>query len=316
MANNFKSHKIIFWGTPEFAVPALKSLLKLGIVQLVITQPDRPAGRGQKIALSPVKKYCLENNLKFLEPDNLDDKFILALQKYLPATFVVVAYGKIIPQNILDLSALPAINIHPSKLPQLRGPSPIQTAILRGFESTAVSLMQLDKKMDHGPILSQIKAKIGSEEDYLGLSERLSQLGADLLAQNIGAYLSGQLTPLAQDDSQATYCHLIKKEDGQIDFKKTAQQIHNQVRAYNKWPGAQATLDDLELKILETKISKIDLKPGQSSFDQKNIFVGTSLGSIQILKLQPAGKKIMLAEEFIRGYQKYLNKNFILKTLS
>ena len=308
--------QIIFWGTPQFAVPSLDSLYKLGILAAVVTQPNRPAGRGKKILASPVKSYALENDITILEPDSLDTNFEVAIKKYLPATFVIVAYGKIIPQRILDLSELPAINIHPSLLPVLRGPSPIQTAVLSSFKSTGVSLMQLDKKMDHGPILSQIKAKIGSEEDYLGLSERLSQLGADLLAQNIGAYLSGQLTPLAQDDSQATYCHLIKKEDGQIDFKKTAQQIHNQVRAYNKWPGAQATLDDLELKILETKISKIDLKPGQSSFDQKNIFVGTSLGSIQILKLQPAGKKIMLAEEFIRGYQKYLNKNFILKTLS
>ncbi|MDP2812095.1 MAG: methionyl-tRNA formyltransferase [bacterium] len=309
MANNFKSHKIIFWGTPEFAVPALKFLLKLGIIQLVITQPDRPAGRGQKIAVSPVKKYCLENNLKFLEPDNLDDKFILALQKYLPATFVVVAYGKIIPQNILDLSALPAINIHPSKLPQLRGPSPIQTAILRGFESTAVSLMQLDKKMDHGPILGQIEAKIWPNEGYLALAGRLSQLGAQILEMKLLDYLNGQLNPLSQDDSQATYCQLIKKENGKIDWHKSAREIHNQIRAYQPWPSTFAKLGDLTVKIIKAEIVDKDLAPGEILFGRE-IIIGTASAALKILELQPKDKKIMSATEFIRGYQKYLSLKF------
>lgn len=307
---NQLNRKIIFWGTPDFAVPSLNSLYQLGLVKAVITQPDRPAGRGKKVLPSPVKSYALKNNLNILEPEVLDNSFEQTIKKYLPATFVIVAYGKIIPQSVLDLSELIAINIHPSLLPQFRGPSPIQTAILRGLATTGVSLMQLDKKMDHGPILSQIEAKIETEEDYLTLESRLAQIGADLLTKNIEKYLAGQITPFPQDDTQATYCHLIKKSDGQIDFNKSAQEIHNQIRAYSFWPGAYTKLSNLSIKILKTKVIVKQLSPGQISFDKKNIFVGTGSESIQILVLQPAGKKIMSAEEFIRGYSHYLKNNF------
>lgn len=304
------SSKIIFWGTPEFAVPSLDRLNKLNLLSLVVTQPDKPAGRGKKILASPVKEYAEQNNLAILTPDKLDESFVSALKKYLPATFVVVAYGKIIPQNILDLSALKAINIHPSLLPVLRGPSPIQSAILAGFESTGLSLMQLDKKMDHGPILSQIKLKIEPNEDYLSLSKRLAEYGADLLSKNILDYLNNNITALEQDDSQATFCQLIKKEDGQIDFQKSAKEIHNQVRAFCLWPGAYTKLDNLNIKILKTEVLADSLKIGQIKFDKNTLLVGTGQGVIKILKLQVAGKKIMSADEFIRGYQKYLDKNF------
>lgn len=307
---NRLNHKIIFWGTPEFAVPSLDTLNNLGLVSVVITQPDRPAGRGQKYLPSPVKQAAIKHNIDILDPDSLDNNFVESLQKYLPATFVAVAYGKIIPQPLLDLSEKTAVNIHPSKLPILRGPSPIQTAILEGFKSTGVSLMQLDKKMDHGPILSQIQAKIEPNDDYLSLSQRLSQLGADLLANNILDYLADKITPLAQDDSHATYCQLIEKSDGQIDWSKPAQDIHNQVRAYSFWPQAWAQLNGLDLKILKTEIVDKNLEAGQVEFNKENIIVGTGDRSIKILQVQPAGKKIMSASEFVRGYQKYLNNKF------
>lgn len=310
MTKQNNSSKIIFWGTPEFSVPSLNILNKLNLVSLVITQPDRPAGRGKKMLASPVKEYAEKNNLAILTPDKLDESFISVLKKYLPATFVVVAYGKIIPQNILDLSALKAINIHPSLLPVLRGPSPIQSAILAGFESTGLSLMQLDKKMDHGPILSQIKLKIEPNEDYITLSKRLADLGADLLNKNILDYLNNKISPLSQDDLQATFCKMIKKEDGQIDWQKSAQEIHNQVRAFRLWPGAYTKLDNLDIKILKTEVVDQKLKVGQINFDKNTFLVGTGKGAIKILELQPAGKKIIKADEFIRGYQKYLDKNF------
>ncbi|MFA6307640.1 MAG: methionyl-tRNA formyltransferase [Patescibacteria group bacterium] len=301
---------IIFWGTPDFSVPSLNILNNLNLVSLLVTQPDRPAGRNKKLSASPVKIYAEQNNIDILTPEKLDQDFIQALKKYLPATFVVVAYGKIIPQEVLDLSELRAINIHPSLLPVLRGPSPIQTAILEGFESTGVSLMQLDKKMDHGPILGQIEAKIGPNEDYISLSERLSKLGADILAKNIHKYLDADISPLAQDDSRATFCKLISKEDGKIDWQKSAQEIHNQVRAYREWPGAYTKLDDLAIKILQTEVVLENIKTGQIKFDKNNLLVGTAKDSLKILELQVAGKKPMTASEFIRGYQKYLAKYF------
>ena len=307
---NKPNKQIIFWGTPEFAVPSLDTLNKLSLVSLVITQPDRPAGRGKKLLASPVKEYASKNNIDILDPQELNKDFAETLKKYLPATFIVVAYGKIIPQEILDLSELTAINIHPSMLPILRGPSPIQTALLQGFDSTGVSLMQLDKKMDHGPILSQIEVKIDSNEDYICLSERLSTIGADILNKNILDYLNSQATPLPQDDNQATFFKMIKKENGQIDWQKPAQEIHNQVRAYRQWPRAYTKLDNLDIKFLKTEVVAEILKPGEIKFDKNSLIVGTVEDSLKILELQPAGKKAMSSQDFIRGYQKYLDKIF------
>ncbi|MBU1203151.1 methionyl-tRNA formyltransferase [Patescibacteria group bacterium] len=301
------STKIIFWGTPEFALPSLKSVHDLGFLSLVITQPDRQTGRGKKMASSPVKEYALENNIAILEPEKLDQSFTNALKKYLPATFLVVAYGKIIPQEILDLSQLPAINIHPSMLPELRGPSPIQTAILRGFESTGLSLMQLDKKMDHGPILGQIQVKIDPNESYIELSQRLAIIGAQILSEKLPDYLAGKISPLPQDDDKATYCKMISKEDGRIDWQKSAQEIHNQVRAFYPWPSAYTKLGDLDIKILKTEVVDIALTPGEINND---LVVGTSEKSLKILELQPANKKILKAAEFVRGYFKYLSQKF------
>lgn len=308
---------IIFWGTPDFAVPSLKSLHDLGLVSAVVTQPDKAAGRGKKLVASPVKDFCLQNtrrdslslarrDIDILEPIKLDQAFIDELKKYLPATYVVVAYGKIIPQAVLDLSELPAINIHPSLLPELRGPSPIQTALLRGFKSTGVSLMQLDEKMDHGPVLSQIEARIEPTDDYIDLSERLSQLGAKLLTDNIKKYLDGKLTPLAQDDSRATFCKMIDKADGQIDWHKSAQEINNMIRAFNPWPSAYAKIGQLDLKFFRAQIVDKNLTPGELSVEKENLYIGTGEKSLEVLELQPAGKKKMKTAEFIRGYQSLL----------
>jgi methionyl-tRNA formyltransferase len=296
--------KIIFWGTPEFALPSLQALHEMDLISAVVTQPDKPAGRGKKLLASPVKQYCLDNNIDILEPVKLDQAFIDGLKKYLPTTFVVVAYGKIIPQAVLDLSDLSAINIHPSKLPELRGPSPIQTALLRGFESTAVSLMQLDEKMDHGPILGQLEVKIEPNEDYIGLAERLSELGAKILADKVNDYLSGQLTPLPQDDKQATFCKMIAKQDGQVDWSESAQEIHNQVRAFRQWPTAFTELGKIDLKIIQTQVVDKKLSIKEVLIEKDQMFVGTSKQTIEILQVQPAGKKILKTADFVRGYGK------------
>ena len=295
--------KIIFWGTPFFALPSLKVLHELKLVKTVITQSDKPAGRGQKIQASPIKQYAEINNIPVLQVDNLDELFIENLKQFLPATFVIVAFGKIIPQEILDLSELVALNIHPSQLPLLRGPSPIQTALLEGFSSTAVSLMQLDEKMDHGPILGQIELEIQPDDDYFTLEDKLSAMGGQLLQENVINYLAAKLEAQAQDDDQASICKLIKKEDGLIDWTKPAEDIVNQVRAFIFWPGSFTTLNGLNIKITKVLVSLEKLAPEELKIDSDRLLVGTGTEALQILELQPAGKKKMLAADFIRGYQ-------------
>lgn len=293
--------KIIFWGTPLFAVPSLVELHKLGLVKAVVTRASKPAGRGRQISDSPVKIWAEENNVAVLAFVKLDADFIVELKKYLPATFVVVAYGKIIKQDVLDLSELPAINLHPSRLPEFRGPSPIQAALLSGQASTAVSIMQLDDKMDHGPLLKQEEIKIDPKDNFASLSEKLSLSGAKLLKNTITSYLAGDIEPMPQDDSLATLCTLIQKEDGLIKWEESAESVNNKIRAYTPWPSAYTKLSGVEVKILAAKISSKKLKPAEIEIQREQLFVGTGTNALEILELQAAGKKPMLAADYVRG---------------
>ncbi|MFA5126510.1 MAG: methionyl-tRNA formyltransferase [Patescibacteria group bacterium] len=303
-----ENKKIIFWGTPQFSLPSIESLFSLGLVAAVVTQADKPAGRNRQPKSSPIKQFAQKHQLPVISPLKLDDDFVSELKKYLPATFVVVAYGKIIKQAVLDLSARPTINIHPSILPALRGPSPIQTALRQGLSETGVSLMQLDAQMDHGPILAQIKLKIEPNDDYLSLSERLAALGAKLLSDNIIKYLAGVLPATAQDDSQATFCKLINKEQGEIDWHKPATEILNQIRAFRVWPTSYTRLNNLELKIIQARLASINLAAQEVLIREGKLYIGTGAGALEIISLQPANKKIMTAAEFVRGYGHYFSK--------
>lgn len=303
MLNN---KKIIFWGTPEFATPSLRILLALGLVKAVVTQPDRPAGRNKKLTPSPIKKIAELHSLPVLTPEKLNEELIAEFKKYLPATFVIVAYGKIIPQNILDLSERPAINIHPSALPILRGPSPIQFALLNDFKETAVTLMQLDSQMDHGPILAQQILAIEHKDNYETLSNKLAILAGKILAGVIITYLDGGLTAREQDDSQATYCSLLKKENGEVSWRDSAKKIHNMVRAFNPWPGVYTEINGLPVKFIQTALADKELRPAEFKAEQNRLFVGTDDGSLEILQIQPEGKRVLTTAEFLRGYGKYL----------
>lgn len=298
--------KIIFWGTPQFSLPALIVLHQMGLVKAVVTQASKAAGRGRKLLDSPVKIWAEKNDLPVLAYLKLDNNFVDELKKYLPATFVIVAYGKIIKKEVLDLSELPAINIHPSKLPDLRGPSPIQTALLLGYKKTAVTLMQLDEKMDHGPILAQIDVNISDSDDFLSLSDKLSKIGAQLLEKNINQYLNHEISSQEQDDSIATTCHMIEKEDGQIDWNENSDKILNKIRAFNPWPSAYTKLLGYDMKIHKAKNSHSQLKAGEVLIDKIHLLVGCADQAIEILELQVAGKKIVSAADFIRGLR---NKN-------
>lgn len=298
--------KIIFWGTPDFSIPSLKILDELNLIKLVITQPDKKGGRNKKLLTSPVKDYAIEHNLNLLQPNKLDSNFIKELNIYLPATFIVIAYGKIIPQEVLNLSELNTINIHPSKLPILRGPSPIQTALLKGFNTTSVSLMQIDEKMDHGPIIEQIEVDIDKEDNYITLSNKLSKISGEIIEKSIIDYLNNKLESKKQDHNKATFCEMIKKEDGNIDWSNNAESINNQIRAFSPWPSTYTTINDLDLKILKVNISNIKLKNKEVLIEKDKLYIGTGTKALEILEVQVSGKKKMDVKEFLRGYNKKL----------
>jgi len=321
-----KKTKIIFFGTPEFAVPALQALLTEGYnFILVITQTDKPTGRKQALTPSPVKLEAQRLGLTVVE--KLGAKEILAGGQsafggkiFAPDLGIVVAYGKIIPQKILDLFPLGVLNIHPSLLPKYRGPAPIQNAILNGDAETGVSIMQLDDKMDHGPILTQEKYSLTGQETYPDLSDKLSEIGAKLLIKILPAYLENKIELKPQDDSQATVIKMIERDDGLLDFNKSALVLERQIRAYAPWPGCFAEFivkgKKIVIKIITARAddvgarrgapAPVDNQPaiGQFSFNNGQLLIQCGHGALVIKKLQPEGKKEITAEEFINGYLK------------
>jgi methionyl-tRNA formyltransferase len=296
--------KIIFWGSPEFALPALEAVHKLGLISAVVTKADKPQGRGLNLEACPVKRRTLELGLPVLSPLKLDNTFIAELQSYLPATFLIVAYGKIIPQTVLDVSQLPSLNIHPSLLPKYRGPSPIQSALLNGETETGVSLMQLDAEMDHGPLIEQILVPIDPRDYFPQLHDKLAHIAADVLKQSLQGYLDGSLNTRAQNDDAATYCQLLTKEQGQIDWNNTAETIRNQIRAFTPWPSCYFSWNGKSVKIIEADVvfSVNDKKPGELYRHGDELYVNCGLEALSILKLQLEGKREMSVQEFLNGY--------------
>ncbi len=315
-------NKIVFFGTPEFAVPALQALVKEGYdVILAVTQPDEPVGRKQVLTPTPIKVEA--KKLKLEVCDNLE-ALRFKIKELKPDLGVSVAYGRIIPQVILDLFPLGILNIHPSLLPKYRGPSPIQSAILNGGIETGVTIIKLDAKMDHGPKLKAKSLKLKTDDNYLNLSEKLAALGAKMLVETLPNYLSGKIKLEPQDDSQASYCKMITKEDGRIDWRKSAEEIDRQLRAYAPWPGCFsefvikgkkikvkiiiARVDDnaAEVRCVEPLSNKKLPQIGKFGFKNGQLFVQGGHGALLIDKLQPAGKKALSAKEFINGYLKLI----------
>jgi methionyl-tRNA formyltransferase len=298
--------KIIFWGSPEFSLPSLEAVHRLGLVAAVVTKADKPQGRGLQLESCPIKQRALELNIPVLSPLKLNEEFIAELRAYLPATFLVVAYGKIIPQTILDISQLPSLNIHPSILPKYRGPSPIQSALLNGDTQTGVSLMQLDAEMDHGPLIEQVLVPIDPRDYYQQLHDKLADVSAQVLTQSLAGYLDGTLPARAQDDNQATYCQLLTKEQGQINWNDRAEEIRNQIRAYAIWPTSYFLWNDKKIKIIEADVvfAANEKKPGELYRHGDELYVNCGLEALSILKLQLEGKREMTAQEFLNGYLK------------
>jgi methionyl-tRNA formyltransferase len=308
--------KIIYFGTSDFAVPPLRALIEspeLFDVMAVVSQPDKPVGRKQVMTPPPVAAFARENGLKLLQPDSLKDGETEYALKDLDAdVFVVAAYGKIIPKDILELPRLGALNLHGSLLPKYRGASPIQTAIAEGEGATGVTLMLMDEKMDHGPILSKLVVEIDREDDYLSLTDKLADTAAQLIVEDLPKFIDGKLNPQEQDHESATYTRLLRKDDALVDWKNEgAERIERKVRAYTSWPGTIAVFprkngENLKVKILWAEsLSKPGqgLIPGQVLQTEDGFPLAIAeRGALKLLEVQPNGKRPMPGDAFLRGY--------------
>ncbi len=296
-------------GSPAFAVPILKELAKAFDIITVVTQPDRPAGRGRKIEQSPIKELSLALGLPLIQPLKIrESEIVNHLQIINPDLIVVAAYGQILTKKILEIPSLGCINIHASLLPRWRGASPIQAAILSGDSITGVSIMKMDEGLDTGPIIAQREIPISINDTFFSLSENLSNLGASLLIETLGEYFSGKSKLTNQDDEQATKTHLIKKEEGLLDLKMPAEKLERAIRAYNPWPGTFFFWGSHQIKVLKAHIlDSQKVQPNQHLVHQKQPAIGTVHGLLIMDIVQPAGKKAMTGEEFLRGAHDWLN---------
>jgi len=328
-----KKIKTIFMGTPKFAVPILEALIKnseaCGIEIIgVVTEPDKPVGRKQTLTSSPVKIFAQEHNLPVFQPKKIKN-WKLEIGNLKPDLGIVAAYGQIIPKEILDVPRYGFLNVHGSLLPELRGPSPIQYAILEGKKETGITIMLIDEKMDEGPILTMSKVKCQMlNVTYEELYEKMARLGAELLIKTLPKYLSGGIKPFPQDHSKATYSKMIKKEDGHINWNKPADYIERQTRAFNPWPGTYAywkfqissTKSQINSKSRVLKTKQIKILKARPITKLPNYSIANTPGTIFLTSekemavvcgqnttliidtLQLEGKKPMAAREFLNGY--------------
>lgn len=297
--------RLLYLGTPAIAVAPLRALHEAGHeIVAVVTQPDRPAGRNRALTPPPVKAAALELGLPVLQPETLKDAAVVArLRELAPEIGVVAAYGEILRRNVLAIPPLGYLNIHPSLLPLHRGPAPVTGAILAGDDLTGVSVIRLTPKMDAGPILAQATAPLARDARAGALTEELMALGGRLLAQAIPGYAAGQLNPHPQDDSQATYTRMLAKADGEIDWSLPALVIERMIRAYDPWPGTSTAAAGQPLRVLAAAV-----RPGWRGDDQPGTLlpgdapmVATGSGALELLEVQPAGKRPMAARDWRRG---------------
>lgn len=294
--------KAVFFGTQDFAATILQGLLDSDIVSVetVFTQPDRKVGRKQIVEESPVKKLALKYNIPVEQPESLKNYELRTENCELG---IVAQYGLIIPKKIIDSFPKGMINVHGSLLPKYRGASPIQAALVNGEKETGNTIMIMDEKTDHGPILSQSKLAIGTDDTFTILAHKMAAEGVILLLNTLPEWLNGSLKPQEQDESLATFTKLLSKEDGLVDFNKTNDEIYNQYRGLTPWPGIWINWNGKRLKLLKICKSDKTSQVGEVSSEGKKIFIGCSNGSIEILELQLEGKDAMNAAAFLNGYK-------------
>jgi methionyl-tRNA formyltransferase len=296
-------HRVVFMGSPAFSVPSLLALAGGGYdIAGVVTQPDRPAGRGGKIAPPAVKEAALELGLALIQPAKLRETDAMEqLRAWQPDVIVVVAFGQILRPDVLSLPQFGCLNVHGSLLPRWRGAAPIQAAILAGDEQTGATIMKMDPGIDTGPLLSQQAIPIRPDDTAGLLFERLSTLGADLLLEALPAYLARQILPQPQPEEGATYAPMLKKEDGRLDWALPARELARRVRAFNPWPGAFFEWQEGALKVLRAHPAEARAEPGQQLVYEKLPAVGTGEGLLVLDEVQPPGKKPMPGKAFLAG---------------
>lgn len=302
--------RIVFMGTPAFAVPSLAALHEAGKEQhweivAVVTQPDRPAGRGKRVVISPVKETALDLGLPVLQPGRLrrEPEAVEALRSLAPDVIVVAAYGQILPKTVLEIPRFGCVNVHASLLPAYRGASPITAAILDGREETGVSIMLMDEGMDTGPVLAQTRQPIRGDDTTASLGERLAEQGAALLVKTLPGWLRGEVAPVDQSElpGEPSICRLVKKEDGRIDWSRPAAYIERMTRAYTPWPSAFTTWKGALFKIWSADVASGSAAPGQVLGLDGGVAVGTGDGLLVLRTVQPAGKRAMDIRSFLNG---------------
>jgi methionyl-tRNA formyltransferase len=295
-------------GTPTFALPSFESIVAAEEIIGVVTQPDRPKGRGLTLLPSPIKTAALNRSLPIYQPERIrkEPVFIQTLTDLAPDLIVVVAFGQILPEAVLKIPSLGCINVHASLLPKYRGAAPIQWAVMKGEEETGVTTMQMDAGMDTGPILLQSSLMINPNETAAALSPRLAQAGADLLIQTVEKLKEGMLVPIPQDSTQATLAPLLKKEDGKIQWEEGASSIFNRWRGVTPWPGAATYYEGERWKINTLRIGGREGKEGSPGeilgLSEIGLEVATGMGYIIVERLQPEGGRVMTPREYAAGH--------------
>lgn len=309
--------RVIFMGTPDFAVSTLKSLLQSKHdVVLVVTQPDKPRGRGKQVSYSPVKEVALEHNIEVFQPQRIkSEESVEYLRKYNADVMVVVAFGQILSKEILDMPKYGCINVHGSLLPKYRGAAPIQWAVLNGDEISGVTTMKMDEGLDTGDIILKKELVLAKDETAGSLFERMMALGAEACMETLDQLAEGSATFTAQNHNEATKTRLISKEMGKIDFDRSAEEIERLVRGMNPWPSAFTSINGKTLKVWKCAVASIEeLEDCEESLrsaengqivlvTKQNVYVKTAEGIIRLDEVQLEGKRRMICEEFLRGYQ-------------
>jgi methionyl-tRNA formyltransferase len=308
---------LVFCGTPQFAVPTLEKLVEAGhSIHLVLTQPDRPKGRGLELVASPVKQTALRHNLPIYQPEKIktNEELQRRLREIAPDAIIVVGYGRIVPKWMLDLPRYGNLNLHASLLPKYRGAAPIQWAIANGEKVTGVTTMRLDEGLDTGDILLQQELPINDDDTSETLAPRLAAIGAELMVETLQRLQAGTMTPRPQNHAEASLAPILTKEDGRIDFHRTAQEIYNRLRGFQPWPGAFTTFRGKMLGVTAARpaaVADSGLREGQLLVRGSHLFVGCGQGTLlDLLEVQPEGKKGMPARDFVHGYRPQVHEVF------
>ncbi len=303
--------RLIFFGTQDWAGQLLEHLIKDGSfeVALVVTQPDQEVGRKKILTSPPVKQVAIRHGLRVVQPKKLRDPLFMNQLKDLHADMaLIIAYGRILPEELLSLYPLGTINVHPSLLPKWRGPSPVQAAIANGDTVSGVTIMKIDSQMDHGPIFAQKEIRITGTETFESFMKKVVETSESLLTSTLKEYVSGSLVPTEQNQTHATICKLLTREDGHLNWNQTASEIERMIRAYHPWPGTWSELivreKPMRLKVLQVIVSDVvtDKSAGTLFQSENKLVVATGNGTLEIISLQLEGKEPMRAQAFLSGY--------------